>query len=150
MYTIKRLTLADIDDKNPDNYKLWIFIRNAGVTLNGLYGKRYDWNNFPVPLIVKDHYFAVCFKDDEPVGLMVGTLTKSIFDQNIKILRQITQFAVPGSQAAYWLMKDFIDFGKVNANHILTNIGAKTNIKPRSLEKLGFSELETLYRMEIE
>lgn len=149
MYTIKRLTMADIDSNNPANLKLWKFIQSTGGALNGLYGERYDWNNFPVPDVVRDHYLSICYRDDEPVGLMVGTLTGSIFDQKIKILRQITQYAVPGTQAAYWLMQDFIDFGKVNANHILTNIGARTNIKPRSLEKLGFSELETLYRMEI-
>lgn len=149
VYTIKRLTLEDVDPSNPANLVVWEFIRKTGKHLNRFYGDRYDWNNFPIPQVVKDHYFSICYRDDKPVGLMVGTLTGSIFDQNIKILRQITLYAVPRTQAAYWLLQDFIDFGKVNANHILTNIGTRTNIKPRSLEKLGFSELETLYRMEI-
>lgn len=149
MYTIKRLTLEDLEPTAPGAKELWVFIQKTAHQLNGFYDELYDWNNFPVPDLVRDHYFAVCYRDDQLVGAMVGTLSASIFDRKIKILRQITQFAVPGTQAAYWLMKDFIDFGKLNANHILTNIGTKTNIKPRSLEKLGFKELETIYRMEI-
>jgi hypothetical protein len=58
-------------------------------------------------------------------------------------------YGVKGTKAAYLLFKDFIDFGKSNANHIITMICKITNIKPESLLKLGFTEMETLYRLEI-
>lgn len=85
-----------------------------------------------------------------PVGVMLVRLTTSVLDRNVRILFQDLLYVMPGHpRAARILLHWMIDFGRRNANHIITCIAADTNIKPRSLERLGFSELETLYRMRV-
>ena len=79
---------------------------------------------------------------------MLARLYTSIFDDETKILQQDLLYARPGSRASKVLLDDFIDFGRKHADHILTTIGTETVIKGESLEKLGFSKLETTYRME--
>jgi hypothetical protein len=52
-------------------------------------------------------------------------------------------------RATHILMNAFIDFGKANANHLFTMVAEQTNIKARSLDRLGFKQVETLYRLEV-
>ena len=85
---------------------------------------------------------------DRPTGLMLSRLYYSTFDGTTRVLMQDLLYARPGSRAAKALLDDFIDFGRHNADHILTAIGEHTCIKPSSLAGMGFKELETIYRME--
>lgn len=96
-------------------------------------------------IIVNEHLF-MCFKDQEPVGFLYATARSSIFTNDVKVLTQHALYANAGTKAAYLLLKHFLDFGKLNADHVITMINPHTNIKPSSLEKMGFKELETLYR----
>lgn len=144
-YEVRRLKVADL--KADRTLVVWmgeVFDKN-----NDLYGQGYNWRDFDFDWI-DENYFAVCFRDSKPIGLLVASLQGSFFDRSIKILRQVTSFAVPNTRATYHLLRDFIDFGKCNANHIVTMIAAKTNIKPKSLEKLGFKKIEEAYRLEVE
>lgn len=143
MYQVRRIKSADLD---PDLIK-WILY--ASAQLNYKYGNRYDWSSFPFHDIMDNHYFAVCTLNGKYVGMTMGRLAANIFDPKCKMLRQITMFADRGAKTAYYLMNDFIDFGKKNANHVISTINVETNIKGSTLEKLGFKHTESIYRMEV-
>lgn len=143
-YTIKRLERDVVP-----SMQIKKFIYDVAVKVNEIFGNKYNWKNFPVQDYINRNYIAICFRGDEPVGLMAGSLSPTIFDKNVIILKQNLLYALPNTRASYHLLKDFIDFGKVHANHIITTIHLKTNIKPSSLQKLGFEKLEENYRLEI-
>lgn len=143
MYTIKRIKSPDVEGD------VRRFIAEGAEFANRVYGNKYDWSEFPILDFVDSHYFAMCFKRNVPVGFICGTLTRNGFDRKITTLRQTLLYAVPKTRASLLLLKDFIDFGKENAKHIITGIGTETNIKPKSLEKLGFKHLEQVFRLEV-
>lgn len=141
-YTTKRIKYADIDDK------LMGFLARAAYASNHMYGNKYNIDKLNIGSISENEYLWVCFRDDEPVGLLLASLGSSFFDRTVRILTQYLLYCKPNTRASYYLLKTFIDFGRLNANHLITMIGSETNIKPRTLERLGFNKLETLYRME--
>jgi len=109
-----------------------------------------NWERFDFLDYARSHYMNVCFKDSRPVGIMMGRLIASIFDQQTAILFQdLLYVSEPCRGAAHLLLAEFIDFGKSNANHVFTTLGQKTNIKGRSLEKFGFKKVEETYLLEI-
>lgn len=122
------------------------FCLNAAFELKKQYDSKFNPIDFTFS---KGHRLTICFKDGSPVGFMLARLSVSIFDPNVKILLQDLLYAKSGSRAAKLLLDDFIDFGKRNANHIITMIAENTNIKERSFERLGFKKIETLYRLEV-
>ena len=110
-------------------------------------GPRYNWQNFNLIDFAKKHRAVACYKDGIMVGLMLSVLLRSTFDSNKIVLRQ--EFLYTTKPKATWLlMKDFIDFGKRYADHIITMTWSETNIKEESLKRLGFNVLETQYIME--
>lgn len=142
-YTIKRLRSKDI------TYGIGNYIYQAAMKVNQAHGNKFpNGSKFPIQKFADHGVLFMCFKDDEPVGFLAATIQHSFFDPHVKILYQHLLYSSPGTRASHYLIKEFIDFGKSNANHVITMIGAQTNIKSRSLEKLGFSKLEELYRME--
>lgn len=109
----------------------------------------FDWRKFDILQYAKINRIMMCLRDDKPVGLMLSSLSVSQFDDDIKILNQDLLYAKSGTRAARLLLDEFIDFGRSNAQHLITMIAPLTNIKPSSLKRLGFQELETLYRLEV-
>lgn len=141
-YTTKRLTTEDYGETEQ------LYMVEAACKLNRLYGNKYDWTDFKIWEFIDKHYLSFCYRDHEPVGFLAASLFKSFFDPKCVILKQNVLYSSPGSRASLLLMKDFIDFGKQTANHVITMIGEESNIKPSSLEKLGFRKLEEIYRLE--
>lgn len=140
-YTIKEIvTFEGYED----------FFVDAALELQDIYGTRYNWGKFDITRYVYkgNGRAVVCLKGDRPVGFMLSKLVTSVFDPDVVILMQDLLYATPGTRAAHYLFKDFIDFGKSNANHIITMLAEHTNIKSKTLERIGFKKLETLYRME--
>lgn len=142
-YRVTRVKPADIDER------LYKFLYESACWVNSVYGNKFDWDRSLILTIARNGYLAIAHRGEMPVGFLAGSFYHSTFDRKMKILRQDLLFALPKTRASYYLLRDFIDFGKSSANHIITAIGTKTDIKPRSLEKLGFTKLEELYRMEI-
>lgn len=144
-YKIIRLRgLEDIDGAIAE------FLLYAAEHLANLYGHPFNWRNFDFAGYARQGLFLVCFKDGEPVGALLARLYDSVFDPETRILMQDELYAKQGSgRAAHLLFQHFIDFGRANANHIITQIAHRTNIKRRSLERLGFEKLEELYRLEV-
>ncbi len=143
-YSVKQINVEDMRDP-----ELFQFVRTGAEVLGVVYDNTFNYENFPIMSYIKSHRFVVCFRGLKPVGFMLSRFFPSLFDPTVKILFQDSLFALPGTRAAKYLMMEFVDFGKSNADHIVSMIGLKTNIKRQTLEKLGFKELETLYRMEI-
>ncbi|MGL4559106.1 MAG: hypothetical protein ACRCV5_16520 [Afipia sp.] len=143
-YTIARVTPAMLACDN----ELWAFCTMVARKSTENY-PQLDSSNFDIVAYAATHRMMVCWYKGEPVGIMMAHLQYSILDPKVVIYYQDVLWARPGTRAAYYLMQDFIDFGKKNANHLITMIAAKTNLNARSLERLGFKELETLYRMEV-
>lgn len=141
-YTTKRLTGSQIEFRHID------YIGQAGVRLSEMYPNDYEWWRVDVVDLANKGYFAVCERDGEIVGFMIASFYSSTFDPTTTILQQNLLYATPRTRAAHYLLKAFIDFGRKDFNHIITMIAPRTNIKPQSLKRLGFKELETLYGME--
>lgn len=142
-YRIERIKVSDLDER------LVKWLIQSGHWVNDVYGHKFEWAPTLILRFAQEQCLWIAFRHEKPVGFMAATLVRSIFDSHLKILRQELLFAESGSLAAGELLKVFIDFGKANANHILTTIGEKTNIKGRSLEKLGFKKLQEMYRIEV-
>ena len=141
-YTIKELTSFD-----------WVyfedFLREAGRVEDELYGglhsggSKFDYSGY----IISGGHIRICFYKGSPVGVMAFRLGVSVFDGST-VAHQDLLWVKSGVRTAYLLLKDFLDYGLANANHVFTQIGRHTNIKPESLKKLGFKKIEEIYGIE--
>ncbi len=143
MYTIRQLEFDDLTESRLN------VLRAIGEQVASQFGDKFNWRNFQLCDYVCNYRFMICEKNGSIVGVMLSRLYPSIFDPKVKILMQDLLFTEPGTRAAKLLMDDFLTFGKANADHLISMIAPKTNIKRQSLEKLGFVELETLYRVDV-
>ncbi len=129
----------------PDVYA---FLCSSISEANGALDDTVDFSNFDVWGYAAAHNVWIARKNGKPVGVMFGQLYRSVFDPKSKILFQDGFFVKKSSgRAAFLLMKDFIDFGRANAKIIFTCRGKYTNVKARTLERLGFEKTEELFRL---
>ena len=132
------------------NDELREFFIKEGEAISKLFDNKFDWNYAAYAQMIERGIFLVGKKDTKICGFHISYLLPSPLDVNVKLLQQQIFYVKPDSgRMAYYLFKKFIDIGKTEANHIITMLTSKTNIKPSTLKRWGFSELETLYRMEI-
>lgn len=144
-YTIEQLT-----DKTLCNKDVREYIFEVAPKLSEMFENKLDFRNCPVVDLVQKGIFLVCRRNGEIRGHMICYVFTSPLDVKVKILYQLSFHVKPDSgRTAYHLFQKFIDIGKDRANHIITMLTTHTNIKPSTLERMGFKELETLYRMEI-
>jgi len=144
-YTIERL--SRVEDFT-DDIDAWL--EQVAPKISALFGHVFNHKNFRPHLFAQNGFFLICKRNGKVRGGMVGMLLRSFIDPEIIVLQQVILYVQPDSgRAAYHLFKKFIDIGKTEANHIITMTTSQTNIKGKSLEKLGFKELETLYRLEV-
>lgn len=142
IYTITRETEYTDDLKN--------FIETEGFEISKMFDGVFNHHNAAVELLIKNAVFLVGRRDGEIRGLHVSWLFKSPLDTTVSILQQQIFYVKPDSgRTAFLLFDKFIDIGKNEANHIITMLTRHTNIKPETLNKLGFEEKEVMYRMEI-
>lgn len=141
-YIVHRVTTVD--------GRLASFYLDEVETISKYAGNALDGRNFRFISYAKEHLVWVAKKKDEIVGVMLARLYRSILDPSKTILFQDLLYVKRGnSKAAYMLFKQFIDFGKLNADHVFTSTHEQTNIKQRSLERLGFKKIQEQYRLEI-
>jgi hypothetical protein len=144
IYTTESIQVEDIDKK------LAAYLKTNLDNLRQHDGKKYLYDQFDLRTYLKNKgRLVVCRRNDEPVGFMIYRLCEGLFPPFPKVLMQDLLSCQPKSRAAYHLMKEFIDFGRANTDHIITMIGHNTNIKRRSLERLGFVKADELYRIEV-
>lgn len=143
IYTVEVVKTTLIDRE------LWEWFREVAEKTKLVYESKSETSKFPMMDYIMDNRVVVCRRGGKPVGIMMARLEASVIEPDKSVLFQDLLFAEPGTRAAKILLDDFIDFGRRNANYIVTCIGSATNIKERSLQKLGFEKLETLYRIEV-
>ena len=138
--------------KTPEDFTPEVvnFLANEIPNVSKLFGDKFDYLNINYELLAKNKILLICRRNGELRGILLAFLGKSPFDPNLIILRQQLLYVKPDSgRTTYHLFKKFIDIGKREANHIITMLTSQTNIKPATLERMGFDELETLYRLEV-
>lgn len=142
IYTIERI-------KKPSD-ELYNFLSEECFKLSELFGSVFNPENAQVELMISKGIFLVGRKRGEIRGVHISWLFESPLDKQVKILQQQLFYVKPDSgRMAFHLFKKFIDIGETEANHIITMLTTHTNIKSDNLKKLGFNELEVMYRMEV-
>ena len=143
-YTIERL-------EKPEDFTedVWKFLNEEMPNIGKLFDNKLNHKNCKPIDIAGKCLFLICKRDGEISGQHISYMTRSMLDPDKLILQQMHFYVKPDSgRTAYHLFKKFIDIGKTEADHIITMLTSQTNIKPSTLEKMGFNELETLYRLE--
>lgn len=126
----------------------WSKLQAVGALVNELFPE-FDWRNFPIETYKDVGRFRICLRGDEIVGVHLSRVASSLWDPAVKTCYQDLLWARSGTRAAYLLMSDFIDFGKSNAQHLIMAISGPTNVKPKTLERLGFKKFEETWRMSV-
>lgn len=140
-YTIERVTeiktYSDVAE----------FAYEIGPSLGDLYD--FEFSDFDFHHYARSHLLWICRRNSKPVGMMMARLYPSIWDVKTLVLFQDSLFCKKSSgKAAYLLLKTFIDFGRDNANLVFTCRAKHTNVKVKSLERLGFTKTEELFLLE--
>lgn len=144
-YTIDTLSRFEDFTKEVED-----FFKEEAPKISKLFDNKLDYKNCPIYRLAQECIFLVCRRNGEIRGYLICYIFNSPLDPKVKILYQLSFYVKPDSgRTAYHLFQKFIDIGRHQANHIITMLTSHTNIKPSTLENLGFKELETLYRMEI-
>lgn len=144
-YTVEQLTHVLDFTEHVKKY-----FREEAPKISELFDNKLDYRNCPIYALAENCIFLVCRRDGEIRGHMICYIFNSPLDPKVKILYQLSFYVKPDSGRTAWhLFQKFIDIGKEQANHIITMLTSQTNIKPSTLENMGFKELETLYRMEV-
>ena len=144
-YTIEQL-------KKPEDFKKDVvdFLNTEAPKINKMFGDHFDYVKFPWYAFAHAGIILICRRNGKVRGMFLASLCESIFDKNVKILQQELFYVKPDSgRTAYHLFKKFIDIGKSEADHIITMLTSQTNIKPTTLNNLGFKETEVLYTLEV-
>ncbi len=143
-YTVEKITgNYDISEEMEK------FFHDFGMSHYKNLNLRYDVRNLTVENYIKVGHVWFCFRNNKPVGFMLATMGPVSLDLNYIALRQTFLYALPGTRGAHHLLKEFVDFGKRHANDVIITVGKYTNLKSRSLERLGFGEWETIYKLEV-
>lgn len=139
-YTIERVHTITSD--------VYAFFCQSISGANAALDNTLDFSNFDVWEYAMNRCVWIARKKGEPVGVMFAQIYGSAFDPKSKILFQDGLYCKKSSgRAAYLLMKEFIDFGRANAKIIFTCRGKLTNVKARTLERLGFEKSEEIFRL---
>lgn len=144
-YTIERLNGPEDFDESVVKY-----LYEEAPKISELFENVFNYENFSPLLLANKAIFLVGKRNGEVRGHMIACLSRSPLDTKITMLEQISFYVKPDSgRTAYCLFSKFLDIGKSEANHIITMLTRHSNIKPSTLEKLGFKEMEVVYRLEV-
>lgn len=141
-YHVERIQTYEKDLKD--------FLIEETPKISEMFGNTFNPERAALGVMIEKGIFLVGRRNGEIKGIHISWLTSSALDINVKILQQQLFYVKPDSgRMAYYLFNKFIDIGKSEANHIITMLTRNTNIKPTTLQNLGFKELEVLYRLEV-
>ena len=139
-YVVKRVT-------EPNIYGLvYQFYLEEWENVCKIFGHEFDRERFDFVRYALDNLLLVCFYRSYPIGILMARLYPSVWDSGKKVLFQDLLYCKKSkTRAPHLLLREFIDFGRANANLVFTCRTPYTNIKEHSLEKLGFKKTEELY-----
>lgn len=142
VYKVERVT------KHSD--ELDKFLKETCPEISKMFGSKFNHERAAVHHMINKGYFLIGRRNGEIRGIHISWLMFSPLDMTKKILHQQLFYVKPDSgRMAYHLFEKFIDIGKGEADHIITMLTSRTNIKPCTLESKGFKMLEVLYRLEV-
>lgn len=142
-YTVER-----IDDYHKlTKFEVALFNYGA-ILLAKEYGES-DPLSFPLEHFIDKGVVFMCYREGFPVGFLIATHYPYLFNPSKTVLRQEVFWAMPGTRASFFLFNEFLDFGKRNANYVISMIANRTRMTHRTMERYGFEKLETMYRMEV-
>ena len=146
-YTIEQISYSGFVN---NDHGILEYLNDVAPKLSEMFDGKFDWRTTPYGSLFKKYIFLVCIRDGKISGHMICNLFDSPLDYTVKILYQVSFHAKPDSGRTAWhLFQKFLDIGKTRANHVITQRTPNTNIKASTLERMGFKEMETLYRLEI-
>lgn len=128
--------------------EVWDFMITSIDAANAALDNKIDFTNFNIWDYVRNNHVWIARRAGEPVGVMFAQLYGSVFDPKSKILFQDGFYVKKSSgRAAFLLFREFLAFGRANAKIIFTCRGKFTNVKARTLERLGFEKSEEIFRL---
>ena len=144
-------TIYTVEQAKFFNDELEEFFIKEGPEISKTFDYIFDYNFANYSRMIEKGIFLIGRKNGKIQGFHVSWLNNSSLDVRVKVLQQQIFYVKPerGSRMAYHLFQKFIDIGKTEANHIITMLTSHTNIKPSTLKRWGFKEMEVKYRMEI-
>lgn len=136
-YTIEKITEIKAYSDVAEFFYTW----TKAQTLYDL-----DFTNFDFHTYARENCIWMCRKKGVLVGVLLARLFPCGWDPTNKTLYQDGLFCLKSSgKASYLLLKEFIDFGRKEANLVFTCRTKYTNVKEKSLERLGFYKTEELF-----
>ena len=103
--------------------------------------------------IMDNHLFLVALSpEDELVGFISGLIHPHLFNPDIKTLSEAFWWVKPeyrNSKAGSMLLKEYIEFGKLNADWIICTIERHSPVNDETFLKRGFRLQEKSFLMEV-
>lgn len=145
--TTRTATPGDLDWIT-NELKLFSKFHNSKHSLFGTEEySRWAFNNY-----IKNHLCLIAEKADKvPMGFIVGIYGTHPYNRELKVLSTAMWWVKEefrNSRAGYILFKDFMSWGKRNADWVLCTLNKNTPIKETSLTKFGFNPHEKTYLLE--
>jgi hypothetical protein len=145
MYELRRALGSDIPWLQCELKKFSTFIE----TKYELYGSD-EYTQDGLQLLIDKHFLLIAELQGTPVGFIAGYFTGHLFNPSIKVFNELFWWVPSGHpKAAYSLLKEFIKFGKENAQWIVMSLNRYTKINEKSLLRKGFHEHERNFLMEV-
>jgi len=111
----------------------------------------YAWEKLAQLMHDDNCIFIVACQADQPVGFIVGYLAPHIFNPERTLLTEMFWWVQPefrNSRAGLILLEAFISFGEMRASSTIMTLESKSQVKPETLLKRGFTEFERNFILE--
>jgi hypothetical protein len=146
---LRDCTIERVTELTPE---LRHFIATASLDLTERFKGIYDYRPVvaacEMETYMQRHFFWVARRDGKPVGALLARAYRNLWDPDkITLFQDLLYCQKSSGMAAYRLMKHFVTFGVENADLVFTMTTKRTNVKGRTLEKLGFVRTEDVYCM---
>ena len=129
--------------------KIAEFFYQEAPNVEKIFDHRFAWAEFDISSYALHHCVWVCLRAGIPVGIMMAQLFPSIWDGKKVLMQNLLYCKKSSGRAAYLLMKEFIDFGRAEASLVFTMTTKNTNVKEKSLQRLGFKKVEEHFLLEV-
>lgn len=101
--------------------------------------------------LVAEHPFYIAENEREPIGFIAGAVHAHPFNPSLRVLSEMFWWVAQpfrGSRAGHLLLREFIAFGKANADWIVMTLEHESPVNPETLTRRGFRPKETSYLLE--
>lgn len=118
-----------------------------------LFGGSDEYKRSTLQVIIDKHVLLIAeTMEDQPVGLICGSLSPHIFNPGIKVLQELFWWVAPAyrsGRAGLLLLKEFNRIGRECADWIIMSLLAGSPVKAETLTRYGFVFREQSFIMEV-